>query len=451
MVRRLRATRNRWARAGLATVWVAVLGFVVLAFVGLAMDRSLLGLTAQQLQATADAAALAGALRLKTDLVQARDQAVATAAANRVATAPINLNRNDANDAAGDIVFGRYHRFDSPPYFDPTEDPAGWNAVKVVARRTSDSNDGPLDLVFGPMAGVNQANIARTAIAMIGGSTGAGLITLCGDCECALKLSGTTDLIISTAPGYDGDASMQVNSDALGCPKAAVCGSGNSLTIVAPELNIVAAGDEADCWNGYTPEAPPYINPGSPYVPDPLAGLPDPTWDPASDLGAITSSGTYGPGYYSGGIRLTSSGDNVTLSPGVYVVDRAGGPASGLFVNGGNLTANEVLFYVIDDGEVYLGGSGIITITPPTSGIYEGISIFQARDNTQPSTIIGSTTMDLQGTYYFPASDLEVGGTGIALGNQLIAWTMWIHGTGTFDIAYDGSNPTTGYKVWLVE
>ena len=58
--------------------------------------------------------------------------------------------------------------------------------------------------------------------------------------------------------------------------------------------------------------------------------------------------------------------------------------------------------------------------------------------------------MDLQGTYYFPTAHVEIGGTGIALGNQLIAWTLDMHGSGTFTIMYDGRFPVNGYKVWLV-
>ncbi|MCH8164258.1 MAG: hypothetical protein IH889_01480 [Planctomycetes bacterium] len=39
-----------------------------------------------------------------------------------------------------------------------------------------------------------------------------------------------------------------------------------------------------------------------------------------------------------------------------------------------------------------------------------------------------------------PVAPLELGGTGMSFGNQLIAWTYWVHGTGVFTINYDGSN-----------
>ena len=82
---------------------------------------------------------------------------------------------------------------------------------------------------------------------------------------------------------------------------------------------------------------------------------------------------------------------------------------------------------------------------------YIGVAVFQARDNFTEARIIGTADMDLQGTYYFPNNRLEVGGTGIALGNQLIAWQLYLHGTGTFEIQYDGRFPAPGSKVFLVE
>jgi hypothetical protein len=59
--------------------------------------------------------------------------------------------------------------------------------------------------------------------------------------------------------------------------------------------------------------------------------------------------------------------------------------------------------------------------------------------------------MNLDGTLYFPVAPLELGGTGISLGTQLIAWTTHVHGTGTFTIAYDGRFPAAGAKVFLVQ
>lgn len=42
--------------------------------------------------------------------------------------------------------------------------------------------------------------------------------------------------------------------------------------------------------------------------------------------------------------------------------------------------------------------------------------------------LIGTSNMNLEGTYYFPVAPVEIGGDGISLGNMMIAWTFWIHG-----------------------
>lgn len=430
-----RGTRRRSAMA----IWVGITGLVLVGFSGLALDTAFIKLAGQQLQDAADAAALAGALNVRAGMTDARTAAVQIALANRATKQAVQLSQNIENAPAGDIVIGRYDR--TLRTFTLNEESP--NAVKVVARRTSASDGGPVALHYGPIFGVTHADVSRLAIAVIQGTTGGGLITLCADCECALEFGGTTELIVTSVPGFDGDSAIQVNSD----DECALCGSGSSLTLRAPETNVV--GDA--CWNG-NPTLDTYINPDSPAITDPLAGLPAPSYGPP-DLGSIKNSGTYPPGYYSGGIRLTSANDIVVLQPGVYVVDGIGGATRGLYVNGGTLTALEVMFYVIGEGVVFLGGNGLITITPSSDETdpYWGISIFQARDNTNPAKITGTNDMNLEGTYYFPMAPLEIGGTGIALGNQVIAWTTAIHGTGEFTIAYDGRFPVPGTRVFLVE
>ena len=86
------------------------------------------------------------------------------------------------------------------------------------------------------------------------------------------------------------------------------------------------------------------------------------------------------------------------------------------------------------------------------SGYYEGMSIFQSRDNHNDAVIIGTANLELSGTLYFPENHAELGGTeDWTAGNQFIADTMWIHGTATIGIDYDGRNIAPGNKSFLVE
>ena len=436
---------------------IAVAGLMLIAMVGLGLDTSQGLLAGHQLQNAADAASLAGALVVKNNANEVtRDRAILLASANKAVGDPVQLSRNDANDPAGDIIIGRFYRFadplaapprcpTAPCFFPQLETP---NADKVVPRRTQSSLGGPVAMLFGPAFGVNTVGVSRSAIAISAGTTGAGILVLCPSCECALKFGGNTDLVLQSAPGWDGNTAIQVNSN----DTCAVCGSGDTLTVEAPETNIVGR-DPGYCFTA-TPDLNTILNPDSPPMPDPLAGLPAPSWgapnipDIINDTTIVSVPATFSPGYYPGGIRITDSEDSVTLLPGIYVVD-----GEGLYVNGGNLTAHGVMFYVIGTGRVYLGGNGIIDITPSEveSDPYWGISIFQARDNSNPATIIGTSTMNLEGTYYFPVAPVEIGGEGISIGNQLIAWSMWIHGRGTFTIQYDGKFPANGIKVFLVQ
>ncbi len=446
-------------RRGVALIWVGISFLVLVGFVGLALDTGFVLFTSQQLQNAADASSLAAVALVQASVPDARNAAVTTALANFAAKTPVALDLNGGNGPDGEIVVGRFERLTQ--IFTPwtPEEPTP-NAVKVVARRT-DAAHGAQPILFGPIFGVENANITTDAIAMVQGGTGAGLITLCPNCECSLQFNGNNTLVVDTTPEYDGPGAIQVNADGVACP---ICASGSSLTVQADEINIVD--DNPPCPNG-NPTIDADINPDSPVIPDPLANVPPPPLV-LPDLGGIRNDedpgiAIYPPGYYSEGIRLTSSETFVQLESGIYYLDNASGdPQTGLYVNGGNLDASAgVMFYIAGVGEgsgtgeavVYLGGNGIITINPMPlgSGPYGGISIFQSRTNNNEATIIGTSNMFLDGTYYFPVAPLEIGGTGIALGNQLIAWTMWIHGTGEFTIAYDGSFPAPGAKVFLVE
>lgn len=434
---------------GVALIWVAVSALMLIAFVGLAVDGAYVYLTVHQLQNGADAGGLAGVLEVRDNIDEARQAAVDAAYANSAANAPILLDRNDSNGANGDVVIGRYNRRESifTPFTEEDFATKTPNAVEIRARRTTGSAGGPLALVFGPIFDFNAAEVARRAIAIIAGTTGGGLITLCPDCVCSLHIHGNVTVDVDADEGYDGQAAVQVNSDDAN----AMCCDGNSLIVEVEEINLV--GDaESQC---YSRGLDTYIEPESPEIPDPLAGLQPPPCGTQVFMDVLRDGTPNAPGYYRNGITMTSKNDRVDLAPGIYCVD-----GNGLDVRGGTLSAEGVMFYVIDgtswdniESHVYLGGKADVTITPiaDENDPYWGISIFQARDNHNESTIIGTSDLNLDGTLYFPGAPLEVGGDGVSLGNQLIAWTLRMHGSGTFDIQYDGRFPAAGSKVFLVE
>jgi hypothetical protein len=432
--RKPQSTRRR----AVSTIWVALTVLMVVAIIGLALDTGYATLTAHHLQNAADAAALAAAQLVRTDVVLAHSAALDVAASNTAANEPVLLAPNEINDPAGDIVIGRYDR--DTKIFTATFDAP--NAAKVTARRTETSPGGLVGLLFGPIFNVDTIAVSRWAIAMVGGGTGAGLIVLNEEDECTFDVRGTFWLDVA-----GGD--IQVNSD----DPCAACGNGTPL-IETPDLNITGA--PGTCFDGGV-EVTGDINPGTPPAPDPLAFLPEPSIDPASDLGTVVHTSdetlTLQAGYYSGGI--TQLGGTLLLDPGIYILDGAG------FQIGGNssLIAEGVMLYIVGTGYVDITGTGLISITPPDPEVhtfagaatYESVSIFQARGNTNPSRIIGTSSLDLHGTLYFPSAPLEIGGVGGQIGNQLIADTMQLRGTGQIQIAYDGTHNAPGNDLFLVE
>lgn len=201
-------------RRGVISVWVALLSFVMLLFVGLLIDTGKLALNLHQLQNAADAAALAGALVVKSsspDFTRQKthDIGFANAAEGLEVTLRVTPQPEPftGDQTPYDILLGRWVRYNHT--FVPTLDAP--NAVKAIPRRHTDLGPAApaLRLIFGPIAGVDTANAAREAVAFSSNSGGAGLIALSPTAEPGLIFTGTADLDI------DGGG-VHVNSTAIG-------------------------------------------------------------------------------------------------------------------------------------------------------------------------------------------------------------------------------------------
>ena len=89
---------------------------------------------------------------------------------------------------------------------------------------------------------------------------------------------------------------------------------------------------------------------------------------------------------------------------------------------------------------INLSGTGSLTITTPSSGAYEGISIFQKRGSLSTAapaiTIAGNGTTNLRGPIYAAYGQVNLSsksGTNV-LGGQVIADTLIVTGTSTVNI-----------------
>ena len=437
--------RRRW---GGVIVWVAMSLILLFGLGGLAIDGGLIFMAKAQLQGTADAAATAAVSRVPPAIavvaLPADDTAAIVALAQEYAEKNMAAAKYGTVLASVDVVVGHWDRWTRT--FTPIgAPPKTVNAVKVTTRRAA-VNGNPLQLTFGRALGFSEMDVIAVAIARRGGGTGAGLIVLNPNTkECSLDVSGNVDLIVN-------DGAVQVNSN----DPCAMCVGGNPTTLAA-DYKIV--GDPGLCTTG-NPTIIGDVLPDSPLREDPLIDLPDPVWDPLNDLGEIRlTEGAgdleIGPGYYSGGIWQV--GARLDLSPGIYILD-----GEGLYVSGlGEFVSKGAMFYLIGTGVVNLIGSGLTTMSEPdpANGLhqtgwndavaletYAGVTIFQARTNTNESTIFGSSLMDLRGTLYFPNAPVHIGGTGGDFGNMFIAYELRLSGSGEVKINYDGRYPAPGYE-----
>ena len=194
----MKSRKKAYRSRAVAGVWIASMLVLIVAMLGWAMDTSYVAYVAQQLQVAADAASLAGAAVAKTDLAVSRLRAQATSAANSAGITasvpdPVLLYLNEGNLPEGDIVTGRFYRWDDPITghlagdFVETAVLGEVNSVKAVARRTESSLNGKLPLLFGPIFGVDTTELSRDAIAMVGGATGAGFTGAAADYAAAMK------------------------------------------------------------------------------------------------------------------------------------------------------------------------------------------------------------------------------------------------------------------------
>jgi hypothetical protein len=101
---------------------------------------------------------------------------------------------------------------------------------------------------------------------------------------------------------------------------------------------------------------------------------------------------------------------------------------------------------------VSLTGNGSLTISPPTSGVYKGIAIFQSRTATASVTVTGNGNMNLTGSIYAAAAEIDLTGNGSSdvFGSQIIANNMTVTGNGSVNVSYN-SNSNPGKDIRIVE
>lgn len=183
-------------------------------------------------------------------------------------------------------------------------------------------------------------------------------------------------------------------------------------------------------------------------VADPLDSLAVPAI-PTTQFSAVNASGntvvTLQPGTYVGGI--TASGKaKVTLAAGTYYLQGGGFTVSGNAI----VTGSGVLIYnapQTSSDVIDISGDGSVVLTTPTSGAYQGVSIFQARSSTAPISIAGNGGLKLTGTLYAAGAAVNLSGNGVltfqGTNGRLISADLIDTGNGVVTANIAGSGNST--------
>jgi uncharacterized repeat protein (TIGR01451 family) len=219
-----------------------------------------------------------------------------------------------------------------------------------------------------------------------------------------INLSGTGTIAVT-----GGD--ILVNSTN---PAAVIDTSSGSIS--AGELDVGASTGILQTGTGMLPTV---IRHNEPPTADPLADLPQPTsFRQPTNSGAVFPGGTYTsgrvvlqPGTYTGAIKVSGTA-MVTLLPGIYYL-LGGFSVSG---PGASVTGSGVLLY-LNPPFRQTGGLDVIAgarmmLTPLTSGPYQGITIWQDRNNGVP-IIVNGGLLNVTGTVYAPDAQVNVSNGGV--------------------------------------
>ena len=395
---------------------IAILGVVVFTLDGgLQMDRR------RQAQTAADTAALAAADILFKNYVtyqgtdpkgQAKQAALSVAAANGF-----------ANDGTVTTV-----TVNIPPLSGPNLGQLGYAEVLVQYHQTA---------IFGVIYGANSYTINARAVAV--GQWAPLNIGI-------LVLDPTSSGSLSSGGGGMATVTAKVIVDSNSA-SAAVTTGGSSIT--APEFDITG-GYSGTGLNGT-------IKTGQTPTPDPLRFLPEP--DPSTmpiqstKKLMINSPTVLQPGVYQGGISVTGQG-GITMAPGIYYMD--GGGLS--FTGQGSMYASGVMIYNnphSSNDSISIQGSaqGSVLLTPPTSGIYQGMGLFQERGSSPTMSVSGNGNFYIQGTFYAASALLKIAGNspGNVIGSQYISYDLTFSGNGGETIKWDAGKIAPIRNIGLVE
>jgi hypothetical protein len=423
---------TRRQRRGNVVVLFAFCITVLFGIAAIAIDGGGIMDDVQQVQAAADSSAFAAAEQLYKVWQVGNGLDVGNAAKNAaLAVAASNGYANDGTDSQitpndwttgqsgqgmgmGNVTIN--HGIFIPPVSGDHIGKPGY--VEVVIQYNQTRN-------FSSIYGSDRINVRARAVAEGGWKAGkAGILLLDPTSSGAFTAVGNATVSVVGAPFIvDSNSSTAM--------------SGSGTVSVSPDQAIDITGVPG--YTGLTVNGT--VNNGQPPTPDPLAYLPQPSSAGMTTYNKVNAAGnkvvTISPGDYSGGISISGQA-SLIMNPGIYIMDGGGFSFTGL----GSLSAIGVMIVNMPQKSsdiININGSGSINLSPMTTGVYRGISLWQDRASTNQLNITGNGASQITGTFYAAHGTLNVGGNGSqdVLGSQYISYDMKVNGNGQFFVNWD--------------
>lgn len=257
-----------------------------------------------------------------------------------------------------------------------------------------------LPQLFSVVTGNSAMNLSARSIVGYIAPTNGGCIYVIAPSGSSMTTNGNTQ--ITTGCG------IWVNSND---PAAINLSGGNTtITVTNPDTKVEIVGGY-NCYGGTSGCITPAPQTGAPSAGDPLAGIDPPTAGACTPIPPIGHDPvTINPGTYCGSLSLQSS-QSLTMNPGNYIFKSGGTSSCGLSASAGaNITGTGVFMYFQDNCNVSFSGNGNINLSAPSSGMYQGVLMFQDRNDSVSSSLTGGSGQALNGILYFPDALLHYAG-----------------------------------------
>ena len=255
-----------------------------------------------------------------------------------------------------------------------------------------------------------------------------------------ISLNGTNTVNISMCNVYANstanNAIALTNNATVTALNAYVTGGWAVNNSATPCLNAGTTSERGLCvtkalQTGASPVADPYATRAIPAVPTRCD----------SNNASHNSSASYSPKpdgiwVFCGGLKLTGSGNTLTLAPGIYMLDRDELSINGSWtINGTGVS----IFFTSSTGNNHASlkvqGNQVVNLSAPSTGIAKGIAVWMHRNAPASSTIDfgGGSTLAIVGAIYAANTAVTVSGNnGSARCTQVVARTIAFNGNNSF-------------------